>query len=100
VERPVKKTLTIEFKSDRKCYAMEKLYEDLVGMANTDGGWLFLGVEDDGTLLALTINIKIASIWSPAYKTTQCHPCLYTSTWKNGADAWFWLSKCPFPDSL
>ncbi len=31
------------------CYAMEKLYEDLVGMANTDGGWLFLGVEDDGT---------------------------------------------------
>ena len=49
MDRPVKETLTIEFKSDRKCYAMEKLYEDLVGMANTDGGWLFLGMEDDGT---------------------------------------------------
>ena len=49
MDRPVKETLTIEFKSDRKCYAMEKLYEDLVGMANTDGGWLFLGIEDDGT---------------------------------------------------
>ena len=49
MERPVKETLTIEFKSDRKCYPMSKLYEDLVGMANTDGGWLFLGMEDDGT---------------------------------------------------
>lgn len=49
MERPVKETLTIEFKSDKKCYAMEKLYEDLVGMANTDGGWLFLGMEDSGT---------------------------------------------------
>lgn len=49
MERPVKETLTIEFKSDRNCYSMAKLYEDLVGMANTDGGWLFLGMEDDGT---------------------------------------------------
>lgn len=49
MERPVKESLVIEFKSDRKCYPMVKLYEDLVGMANTDGGWLFLGIEDDGT---------------------------------------------------
>lgn len=49
MEKPDKETLTIEFKSDRKCYSMSKLYEDLVGMANTDGGWLFLGMEDDGT---------------------------------------------------
>lgn len=49
MDRPTKETLTVEFKSDRKCYAMDKLYEDLVGMANTDGGWLFLGMEDDGT---------------------------------------------------
>lgn len=26
VERPFKETLTIEFKSDRKCYPMSKLY--------------------------------------------------------------------------
>lgn len=49
MDRPLKETLTIEFKSDKKCYPMGKLYEDLVGMANTDGGWLFLGIEDDGT---------------------------------------------------
>lgn len=49
MDRPTKESLTIEFKSDRKCYSLSKLYEDLVGMANTDGGRLFLGVEDDGT---------------------------------------------------
>ncbi len=50
MERPLKESLTIEFKSDRKCYALSKLYGDLVGMANTEGGWLFLGIEDDGTV--------------------------------------------------
>lgn len=49
MERPIKETLVIEFKSDRNCYPMGKLYEDLVGMANTDGGCLFLGMEDDST---------------------------------------------------
>lgn len=49
MDRPSKESLVIEFKSDRKCYALAKLYEDLVGMANTDGGCLYLGVEDNGT---------------------------------------------------
>ena len=38
MERPVKETLTIEFKSDRNCCSVAKLYEDLVGMANIAGG--------------------------------------------------------------
>lgn len=49
MDKPSKESIVIEFKSDRKCYSLTKLYEDLVGMANTDGGWLFLGMEDDGT---------------------------------------------------
>lgn len=49
MDRPLKESIVTEFKSDRKCYSLTKLYEDLVGMANTDGGWLFLGMEDDGT---------------------------------------------------
>ena len=49
MERPLKESMIIEFKSDRRCYPLAKLYEDLVGMANTDGGWLYLGVEDGGT---------------------------------------------------
>lgn len=47
MNKPAKESLVIEFKSDRKCYPLTKLYEDLVGMANTDGGWLFLGIEDN-----------------------------------------------------
>ena len=49
MDRPSKESMIIEFKSDRRCYPLAKLYEDLVGLANTDGGWLYLGVEDDGT---------------------------------------------------
>lgn len=49
MEKPLKESMIIEFKSDKRCYPLAKLYEDLVGLANTDGGWLYLGVEDDGT---------------------------------------------------
>lgn len=49
MDRPTKESMIIEFKSDRRCYPLAKLYEDLVGLANTDGGWLYLGVEDNGT---------------------------------------------------
>lgn len=48
MDQPSKESMIIEFKSDRRCYPLAKLYEDLVGMANTDGGWLYLGIEDDG----------------------------------------------------
>ena len=49
MEYPKKESLTVEFKSDQKVYPLNKLYEDLVGLANTDGGTLYLGIEDDGT---------------------------------------------------
>ena len=41
--------MTVEFKSDKKCISMDVLYEELVGMANSEGGSVYLGVEDDGT---------------------------------------------------
>ncbi len=46
---PLAETLTVEFKSDRKRLPDDELVESLVCMANTDGGELWLGVEDDGT---------------------------------------------------
>lgn len=46
---PTKESLTIEFKSDRKKYPDADLVDEIVGMANTEGGTLYLGVEDDGT---------------------------------------------------
>ncbi len=47
---PLNETLTIEFKSDVKSYSTDKLVYELIGMANAEGGKLFLGIEDDGTV--------------------------------------------------
>ena len=47
---PTVESLEIEFKSDLKCYPDHDLIEEIVGMANTVSGVLFLGVEDDGTI--------------------------------------------------
>ena len=47
---PYKESLTVEFKSDLKKYGDNDLFEDVVAFANTEGGDLYLGVEDDGTI--------------------------------------------------
>lgn len=47
---PTREMLDVEFKSDVKCYSDHDLIEEIVGMANTVGGILYLGVEDDGTI--------------------------------------------------
>ncbi len=49
-EIPFKEDLTTEFKSDRTRYKDSLLVEEIVGMANTKGGNLYLGVEDDGEI--------------------------------------------------
>lgn len=43
---PNTETLDVEFKSDLKCYPDHDLIEEIVGMTNTIGGVLYLGVED------------------------------------------------------
>lgn len=44
-----KETLSKEFKSDLKGLPDSELVEAVVALANTDGGCVYLGVEDDGT---------------------------------------------------
>jgi len=44
----VGESITIKFKSDRSCLSDKDLMATIVSLANTDGGHLFLGVEDDG----------------------------------------------------
>lgn len=46
---PRAEALRVEFKSDRKRLSDDELVEALVCLANTEGGELWLGVEDDGT---------------------------------------------------
>lgn len=50
---PAAESLTIEFKSDRKRLPDTELVEALVCLANTEGGELWLGVEDDGQATGL-----------------------------------------------
>ena len=50
---PEKETITIEFKSDKTRLPEKDLIETVVGMANTDGGDIYLGVEDDGLITGL-----------------------------------------------
>jgi len=47
---PLKETLTIEFKSDLSKLANSEFFEAVVAFANTEGGELYVGVEDDGTI--------------------------------------------------
>jgi len=49
-------TLQIEFKSDLKCLPDRDLLSAIVALANTDGGDLLLGVEDDGRITGLHPN--------------------------------------------
>ena len=46
-------SLTLEFKSDAKSLPDRDLVAVVVSLANTDGGELLLGVEDDGTITGL-----------------------------------------------
>lgn len=48
-ELPPGESLTVEFKSDRNRLHDDELVEALACLANTQGGELWLGVEDDGT---------------------------------------------------
>lgn len=79
MERPSKESLVIEFKSDKKCYPLAKLYEDLVGMANTDGGWLFLGMEDNGTATGVNVQHQ-DSQYMEAVIQENTVPSLYVRT--------------------
>lgn len=47
---PTKESLTVEFKSDRKKLSDEILIDSVVAFSNTEGGDIYLGVEDDGSI--------------------------------------------------
>lgn len=55
---PKKETLTIEFKSDKDCLDEKDLVSEIVGMTNTEGGVLYLGVEDNGDITGVHKNHK------------------------------------------
>ena len=50
---PERETLTVEFKSDRDRLSDRDLIAAVTCLANTEGGDIYLGVEDDGTVTGL-----------------------------------------------
>lgn len=53
LDLPAKESLTVEFKSDRQKLPDKDLVLAAVCLANTDGGTIWLGVEDDGEVTGL-----------------------------------------------
>ena len=47
---PLAESLTVEFKSDLKKYEDSRIFEDVIAFANSEGGDLYLGVEENGEI--------------------------------------------------
>ncbi len=48
---PTKESLTVEFKSEQSVLnSHDEIVDNVVALANTEGGTLYLGIEDDGTV--------------------------------------------------
>ena len=88
MDKPLKETLTVEFKSDRKCLPMDDLYKEVVAMANTDGGVICLGVEDSGEVTGVdpqhTNEIEMAAKIQNHTDPAQ-YPSVHIEHW-NGLD--------------
>jgi ATP-dependent DNA helicase RecG len=68
-------TLTVEFKSDLKSLPDRDLLAAVVSLANTDGGELLLGVEDDGQITGLHANhLNVSGI--PSLVANKTNPAL------------------------
>jgi len=68
-------SLILEFKSDRKCLSDNELIAAIMAMANTEGGTLLLGVEDDGTITGLHQN-HMSVLTLPAMIANKTNPPL------------------------
>lgn len=68
-------SLTVEFKSDLKCLPDRELVAAVVALANTEGGVLLFGVEDDGTVTGLHANhANLAGL--PALIANKTNPAI------------------------
>ena len=68
-------SLMLEFKSDLKCLPDRELVAAVVSLANTDGGYLLLGVEDDGVITGLHANHLVVS-GIPALIANKTNPAI------------------------
>ncbi|MBU2852762.1 ATP-binding protein [Acidithiobacillus ferriphilus] len=68
-------SLVLEFKSDLKCLPDRDLVATVVSLANTEGGDLLLGVEDDGSVTGLHANhVNVSGI--PSLIVNKTNPAI------------------------
>jgi len=68
-------SLTLEFKSDLKSLPDRELVTAVVSLANTEGGELLLGVEDDGQITGLHVNhVNVSGI--PSLVANKTNPAI------------------------
>lgn len=89
-------SLTVEFKSDIKCLPDRELLAAVVSLANTEGGDLLLGVEDDRTVTGLHAN-HLNTAGMPALIANKTNPSLPVRVEKidlpDGPIAWIKVPK-------
>ncbi len=89
-------SLTVEFKSDIKCLPDRELLAAVVSLANTEGGDLLLGVEDDRTVTGLHAN-HLNTAGMPALIANKTNPSLPVRVEKidlpDGPIAWVKVPK-------
>lgn len=74
-------TLSLEFKSDLKCLSDRDLVATVVSLANTDGGELLLGVEDNGAVTGLHANhFNVSGI--PSLIANKTNPSISVRIWR------------------
>ena len=84
---PDRESLTVEFKSEqRRPQSDDEIVDNIVALANTQGGTLYLGIEDNGTVTGVSeqhpnINGLAAFIFNKTVPQ-QTHPNrVFSRTW-------------------
>ena len=67
---PDRESLTVEFKSEqRRLQSDDEIVDNVVALANTQGGTLYLGIEDNGIVTGVSNSIPISMDSRPSYST-------------------------------
>lgn len=85
---PDRESLTVEFKSEqRRPQSDDEIVDNIVALANTQGGTLYLGIEDNGTVTGVSeqhSNITMDSRPSYSTKPYRSRPSpnrVFSRTW-------------------
>ena len=76
---PEKESMTVAFLSDREQLSDSKLLDEVVSLANTFGGIIFVGIEDDGEITGLHKEYNDYSVIKSLFEN-KTEPSVYVQT--------------------